>query len=444
MAPQWLPGSGRESQVPFMKGNFIRNVSWVLWGNLVHAVFQFLLNLLAARAFLAEEYGLLQYGGAVVSFFASVGTLGFSGVITRFFAEDRENAGTWLGTALGARLVFALAAVGAIQLLFYEAEPRLRLLLLCQSAAIVFRAGDGLVFWYRFQEDAGKAALYRMGAFFLCALWRLWAIFGAGSLVLYAAGMSAETLVFTVGLFLAYRREFSGYRFRFRREALKRMLSQSYPFISSAILVTVYAQTDKLMLEALSGPAAVGLYSVAVTLAGAISILPSALIEGFRPEILLRRTSDYPGYVRRLQQLYGLIFWLCMAYCLFVTVFSGPLIRLLYGSTYAAAAPALSIVVWYTSFSYFGSVNNLYMVSQSKTKWVQILTLAGAILNVVLNTWLIPLWGISGAALASLVTQFVTNFVLLFCIPPLREAFRILLQGIALRGFLPPPKNGLS
>jgi O-antigen/teichoic acid export membrane protein len=206
----------------------------------------------------------------------------------------------------------------------------------------------------------------------------------------------------------------------------------------------VYAQTDRIMLEAMVGLRAVGLYSVAVTLAGAISIVPAALIEGYRPEILLRAETDTPGYVRRMRQLYGLVFWLCMAYCLLITVLARPLVLLLYGPDYAGAVPALSIVVWYTAFSYFGSINNLYLVSRGKTQWVAVLTLTGAILNVALNALLIPVLEIRGAALASLASQFAANFLLLLCIPALWEAFFLQVQGIALLGFVPPNKHGPS
>ncbi|MBQ8835440.1 MAG: flippase [Oscillospiraceae bacterium] len=409
---------------------FQHNLTWVFLGNLLHAVFQFLLNLLAARAFSVEDYGLLNYGAAFVAFFTSLGTLGFSGVITKYFADDPGRAGQYLGTALVSRAGFALIAMALIQLALPGAEPELRLLLLCQSAAILFSAGDGIVHWYRFRGKAKQAVLVRLSAFGLSALWRLWAIYGAKSLTLYAAGVSLETLVYLAALTAPCRRELG---LRFKVGTLKGMLSQSYPFITSAILSTVYAQTDKLMLGTMLSREAVGLYSVAVTLAGAISILPSALIEGFRPEILLRKAEGDSLWKHRLRQLYGLVFWVSTAYSLCVTLFAGPLVGLLYGESYAGAVPALRIVVWYTAFSYFGSVNNLAFVAQGKTKWVQLLTLTGAVGNVALNALLIPAMGVRGAALASLVTQFAANFLLLALLPPLRENFRFLLEGIFLR-----------
>lgn len=412
---------------------FQHNVSWVLIGNLLHAAAQFGLNVLAARVFSVEDYGLLSYGAALVAFFAAVGGLGFPGVITRFFARDRERAGVWLGSATAARGLFAVMAIGLIQLAAAGAGPELRVLLLCQSAQVLFSAGEGFLQWFRFLGRAKLAAAVRMGALAVSAAWRLPALFCLRSLPLYAAGVSLETLVYLGTLWLLYRREFG--RIQVSRDALRAMLGQSWPFITSAVLSTVYAQTDRLMLNAMLGAEAVGLYSVAVTLAGAISILPSALIEGFRPEIMLRRAEGSPLFEKRLRQLYGLVFRISIAYCLFVTVCARPLVGLLYGADYLGAVPALSVVVWYTAFSYFGAVNNLYLAAAERTAWVQVLTFAGALGNVALNALLIPPLGIPGAALASLLTQFGANFLLPALLPPLRGMFGAMWKGIWGHGF---------
>lgn len=74
-------------------------------------------------------------------------------------------------------------------------------------------------------------------------------------------------------------------------------------------------------------------------------------------------------------------------------------------------------------------------MAENKAKWVQIITLMGALLNMLLNYLFIPRFGIVGAAGASLITQFLANFVLVYFIRPLREDFFIIIEGIALKGF---------
>ena len=138
-------------------------------------------------------------------------------------------------------------------------------------------------------------------------------------------------------------------------------------------------------------------------------------------------------YQIKLEQLYGITFWMCTLYCLIISVFSKTIVLLLYGSKYLEAAKVLPVVVWYSTFSYFGSINNIYLVAENKTKYSQYITLSGAIINIVLNLLLIPKFKIIGAAVASLLTQFLINFALLYLVPSLREAFRLLIRGITLK-----------
>ena len=95
--------------------------------------------------------------------------------------------------------------------------------------------------------------------------------------------------------------------------------------------------------------------------------------------------------------------------------------------------PALSLIVWYTSFSYFGAINSVFMVAEGTNKWVPVNSLVGAVTNVILNFLLIPPLGIVGAALASLLTQFVANFLMMLINPRLRKGFRLMVAGICLR-----------
>lgn len=122
-----------------------------------------------------------------------------------------------------------------------------------------------------------------------------------------------------------------------------------------------------------------------------------------------------------------------MVYGVFITVFAKQIILLLYGKKYLGSADSLALIVWYTSFSYFGAINNVYMVAENKQKWVQFITLGGALANVALNYFLIPVLGIVGAALSSLLTQIFANFVMMMIIRDLRQGFRIMIQGIILK-----------
>lgn len=418
-----------------MQKTFKRNVGWIFIGNVAHAVLQYLLNIYIARVFSTDDYGLINYAASLIAFFTSVGTLGFSGIIIKSFSEDEKNTGKYLGSAIGARLMFSVGAIVLLQVIVRTAnseDAMLPTIVFYQSISILFGAFDLIVYWFRYQYEAQRVAVLKLAAFFVSAAWRIVVVAVFRSLTGYVFGVTLETAVFSILLAVSFRKNYPEHRFRFSARTVRDLLLISYPFITSEILSTIYGQTDKIMLKSMMNNEAVAMYSVALTLASAISIIPQALIEGFRPDILKYRAADPAQYHRRLKQLYASVFWICIAYCIAITVLAKWIILILYGEKYLGAVPALSLVVWYTTFSYFGSINNIYMVAENKAKWVQITTLVGALTNVCLNFLLIPQFGVVGAAGASLLTQFIANFVMVYLIKPLREDFFLILQAIRL------------
>ena len=113
-----------------------------------------------------------------------------------------------------------------------------------------------------------------------------------------------------------------------------------------------------------------------------------------------------------------------------MTVFAKPIVLLTYGEQYYESIGALQIVVWYTTFSYLGSVRNIWILANDKQKYLWVINLFGAGANVVLNVTLIPLMGIYGAAIASLVTQIFTNVIVGYIIKPIRPNNAIMMSSL--------------
>lgn len=413
-----------------------KNVSWIFFGNLAHAILAFLLNILVARILNLNDNGMLTYAASWIAFFTSVGHLGFNGIISREFSKDEGRANDFLWSCITGRLIFSVLAMVALQVivrLSSPGEPILHIIVLCQSTTILFGSFDMFIYWYRYKNQANITAVYRLVAFGISAAFRVFAIAIMRSLILYVIGIVLETALFVAFLVYFYRKHYTKKVFVSKNTVFV-MLKMSYPFIFSAVLATIYGQADKIMLKSMIDNSSVALYNASALIAGLVVIIPTTIIEGFRPDIMDAKISDENLYRRRMRQLYAIIFWSCVAYGIFITVFAKPIILILYGEKYLGAVSSLSLIVWYTSFSYFGAINNVYMVAEDVVKWVQVTTLSGALLNIILNLFFISAWGIVGAALASLLTQIFTNFILMAVISDLRKGFKIMIQGVAFRG----------
>ncbi len=128
--------------------------------------------------------------------------------------------------------------------------------------------------------------------------------------------------------------------------------------------------------------------------------------------------------------LYNIIVYLSLIQSVAMTILAPLLIKILYGSAYQLSVPALQIIVWYTTFSYYGGAKDVWILGEGKQKYLIWLNACGAIMNVIINFILIPIWGINGAAIASLITQIFTNIIMLIIIKPLRRNQKLLLKAL--------------
>ena len=416
-------------------GRLKKNISWIFAANALHAGFSFLLSIFVARILSLDDNGLLGYATSWITFFSYCTGLGYGGVTTKYFAQDEEHAGTYLCSFVGFRFVASVLAVILLQIIVRSmnpGEPLLHQVVFWQSLSILFGGLDLFIYWFRFINKANISAMVKLAAFAVSAVWRIVALAVFHSLLGYAIGVAMETILNGSLVMAIYFRYPKG-RFTFDASVARKALRYSYPFIFSSILLTIYGQADKIMLKNMMDSASVALYQVSLTLAGCIAMLPNSLIEGFRPDIMEAKLHDEKLFQRRMRQLYALVFWLCVAYGVFVTAFAKWLILFFYTEKYLGAVPSLSLIVWYTSFSYFGAINSVFMVAEGTNKWVPVNSFVGAVTNVILNFLLIPPLGIVGAALASLLTQFVANFLMMLINPRLRKGFRLMVAGICLQ-----------
>ena len=199
-------------------------------------------------------------------------------------------------------------------------------------------------------------------------------------------------------------------------------------------MVAIYGQTDKLMLKQMLSETHVGYYSTASTLCVMWVFVLTAIIDSINPTIMRLHSINYQQYERKNRQLYAIVFYVSVFVSVLFMIFGDFVISILYGVEYAPAGLSLKIITWYTAFSYLGVARNSWIVCERKQKYLKYMYLSAAVINVFLNLALIPMLGVAGAALASLITQICTSMVLPLFFKGMRRNTILMLQAIMLRG----------
>ncbi|MBR5767087.1 MAG: flippase [Clostridia bacterium] len=408
-----------------------KNAAWIIACKIIQSVLTFVIGMLTARYLGPSNYGLINYAVSLVAFVVPIMNLGFGNVLVKELIDRPEKEGETLGTAIQTSFISSLCCIAGVTGFAAVANGGDRTtVLVCflYSLNLIFQAMELILYWYQSKLLSKFTSIIGLAAYVVTAAYRIFLLVSGSDIIWFALSNVIDYGIIGIAALIVYKK-LGGSKFSFSKPALSRMFSSSKHYILSSMMITVFAQTDKIMIKHMMDDASVGYYGAAVTCAGVASFVFTALIDSFRPSVL-ECPPDSPEFENRLATLYSVVIYLSLAQSLVMTIFPTLIVRVLYGAAYAPAAPALAIIVWYTTFSYLGAVRGIWMLSTNNQKHLWKINLSGALANVALNAVLIPFFGIYGAAAASLVTQIFTNVVTGYIIKPVRPNNAIMVKGL--------------
>jgi O-antigen/teichoic acid export membrane protein len=152
----------------------------------------------------------------------------------------------------------------------------------------------------------------------------------------------------------------------------------------------------------------VGLFSASVRITEAWLFIPVALASTFYPNLINAKKVSVDFYNERTKALYGLISIIAIFAAIFVSVFSESILMLSFGDQYKAGATVLVIRIWETVFAAISIAAGKWVLIENLQKKTVLFMVLGATSNVLMNSLMIPIYGIEGAAFASVFSIAIT------------------------------------
>jgi O-antigen/teichoic acid export membrane protein len=239
--------------------------------------------------------------------------------------------------------------------------------------------------------------------------YKIWLLAANKGVIWFAAASVIDALAVAILLLIFYRKN-HGQRIAVNFSLGKNLLGRSYHFIITGIMVLIYTQIDKIMIGQMLDEYQLGLYSAALSVCTLISFVPDAILTSARATVFNAKQSG-EHYLRRLKQTYAIIFWVCAGIAFLISVLAPVIVNIIYDEQYVGAISTLSLLVWYVPLSYLGLARGIWIVTEDKNKYSKYYTFWGVIMNVGLNAFMIPLWGILGATIATIITELFTLFI---------------------------------
>jgi PST family polysaccharide transporter len=418
-------------------GTLISNGFWSLGTQIIRVGSLALVTIALCRHFGPQRFGSLAVGLAIVRIFAAFATFGLDRVIVRHLVDQQGFGvsviyeGFWLKLTIAA---FSYVAMLGLILGVARGDTVLFLVAMLAGVGLLFQAADVFDYVFQAQGDFRLSFLGRAVPILLCTGVKLGAIALNVSIIWFAALESVEAAVISATLYLCVRRTVP----QPRRSSLPRkmlwpcLLAEGLPLVLGALAIMIYMRSDVIMLGKMIGYGAAGVYAAASQISEACALLPAALMSTVFPVLLRSRNAGSMPYRRGLERLFvsavgiGLLFSLCLS------VAASPIVRLVYGANYLAAAKVLVVHGWTIPFMFLAITQNAYDVGERLAWFATFRMFVGALLNITLNLFLIPRYGVVGSALATLIAQLFSAVLLNAIHPRTRPILRMQLMAMLL------------
>lgn len=409
----------------------MKNAAWIIGVRIVQSILALVISMLTARYLGPSNYGLISYASSLVAFVVPIMQLGLPSILVQEIVNKPNREGEILGTSIVLSIISSFACMlGVVAFANVVNVGETTTIIVCAlySLLLLAQAIEIVQYWFQAKLASKYVSITSLVAYTIVSVYKIFLLVTEKSIYWFAISNALDYAIIGVALLIIYRR-LSDSRLHFSLTLTKSMLAKSRYYIVSNMMITIFAQTDRIMLKLMIDDAAAGYYSAAVSCAGITSFVFSAIIDSMRPLIFESKKENNVTFEKNVSRLYCIVIYLSLAQSIFMTLFAPLIVNILYGSAYQNTIGILQVLVWYTTFSYMGAVRNIWILAENKQKYLWIINLSGAATNVLLNAVLIPLIGGVGAAVASLITQVFTNVVIGFLIKSIIHNNKLILRG---------------
>lgn len=417
---------------------YLINTGWVFGEKGLRLVSGLFIGAYVARYLGPARYGLLGYAISLVTFCSAIAGLGLDQILVRELTRYPDKKTSILGTGFVLKFTAALLVVALLMLTSKYAGSLETAMILCIiGGGLLFESFGVIDFYFQAKVSSRYSVWGQMISLSVISIIRVYLVLSKASLIWFAGTYALDYVLVAMGfLFFYTRNQFSIFKWNYSAALAKEFLKSSWPMIFASLSVAVYMKIDQILIKWMLGDVATGQYGVAVRLCELWYFVPVAICASVFPAILNAKAISEELYLARLQKLYDLMVAISVAIAIPMTFLSGWIVRILFGEAFAPAADVLNLYIWSGIFVFLGVANGKWLISENQQFFVMASLVTACVLNIVLNLILIPVIGLRGSALATLIAySFASYFSWLFT-KKTRPMFRYFTRSLYLPGLI--------
>jgi O-antigen/teichoic acid export membrane protein len=404
----------------------LENSSWLMIDKLSKLFPGIIIMALIARYLGPEEFGIWNYALALTTIVGSLAILGMDKIAVKELLNNEQQQGSIVGTIIFMRLIAAITCMLVSTSIVMLSRQHQQLYLYCtifSSLIIVLQSFDVLDYFYQAKNQVKRVIIPKVVVFLIFCAIKLLIIYLHGTLITFLWTAVIELLVtYAIIVTIYWYYHTPGHPLQVSLFLAKTLLAQGWPLVISGLVVVLFLKIDLVLLDVLANPATLGEYVSAAKISELWYAVPTVLSVAMLPGLIQQKKNNKTAYIHTLEKWLRLSFWLSFAIAVFVTLTAHILIPFLYGAGYSAASLMLMIHIWASIPVFTSIVLVQYLFVEGEYKIYLYANTSGLIVNVVVNLFLIPAYGGTGAAIATVVA-YTTVYSVLVALDKSRQGY---------------------
>jgi len=404
--------------------SYKKNIASNILTQIINIVLGFLTSIIVVRSLGPDGQGYIAYFILIFGLIADYGDLGINSATTYFQKKSAYSQEEVYNVNISFLLIICSIISGVVIVL-----KNLNLILnnysfyiiLCGLIFVVFRIITSCVQnLYLGNEKIVDINRYLIiNNFIKFVLITVFSLTGLLSVKVYFLVITLGTALNAVLLLKNIKLK---YKFKINLSLLKKEFKYGIIIYFAILFSFLNYRVDQFLIERKLGTSELGVYSVGVLLAELLLLIPVSVntalagrlynmdVRSKEMSFITSLTAKYTFYISLLIAVVG--------YCM------TPLIPVIYGSDFLRASEVFIILLGGIVFASIGKSSAPYFVVKGKPTIYLVITSIALLSNIILNLVLIPLYGINGAAVASLFSYFLYG-MLHICFFVFKEKIRL-------------------
>ncbi len=396
----------------------VGDIAFQIGGQVINLSLGVVTTVVLARALGATRYGEWATLLATIELVAMVGNLGLEPVAVRYATQEPEREGFWVGAATSLQLALTVPVLAVFLIMVTVVADGEQMLIAGLILSILFLTAAistlRVIFRLHVRNHVVVAFITANSIIWTSSVVAIAAL--GGGLVAFAIAF-VVTAILIQGTQALVALHTVQVHWKGARKLWPKLARVGISVGIASALTFAYGRVDQILVYELApDPAEVGLYAAMYKILDNAGAVPLAVMTTLFP-ILAGLYPSQPARLKRIMQAaVDYLTVVALGALALTIVAAAPIVALLYGPDYAAGASILPILFAAFVPICIGNVaGNMVVATDLQRQYIWYAGL-GLVLNLGLNFFLIPEYGIEAAAWVTFATELIVVSITLFAV----------------------------